>query len=84
MDTISENSIIAPNKEGTLSYDTVVIQFELKLMLTELLMHFGDCTFFLTITNVHVAAVTWDFEEHQLYRLTEDSILRGQQSICQY
>ena len=31
MDTISENSIIPPNKEGTLSYDTVVIQFELKV-----------------------------------------------------
>lgn len=54
-------------KEGTLSYGAVVIQFELKLMLSKLLMHFGDCTF-LTITNVHVAAVTQD-STYQMYNL---------------
>lgn len=43
--------------ENLLSYGAVVLSFELKLMLTESLMHFGDCTF-LTITNVNMAAVT--------------------------
>lgn len=52
-------------KESTLSYGAVVIQFELKLMLSKLLMHFGDCTF-LTITNVHVAAVTHTYQVYHL------------------
>lgn len=41
MNKISENSITL-NIEGTLSNGAMVIQFELKLMYAELLMHFGD------------------------------------------
>ncbi len=72
MNTMSEN-VITPN-----------IQFELKLVLTELLMHFGDCTF-MTITNVHAAAVTWDSTE--LSAVSFKSWLHTERttwSICRY
>lgn len=36
----------------------MVISFDPKLMLTELQMHFS--IFFLTVTNLIMAAVTWD------------------------
>lgn len=44
MKTIFEN-LMTLNKECALSNGAMVISFVPKLMLTELLMHFGDCIF---------------------------------------